>query len=262
MSVHSFVVSLITYHCSFIYATLFAYVPGRPLHFASVAAAPEYQRARSPEHKRQRRDAILAAARELASDRPVREVSLGDISRRVGLAKSNLLRYYESREEVFLRLLLDEWDGWRDDAEHRLRSRRATATSAAASLAGTLAGRPLFCDLISETSSVLERNVSVATVQAFKAGSLEKVDELGAVLAERLPALTKPQGRETVAAALIISAGLWPIANPPPHVGAMFAQIPELTRAHVDFADRLEHLLATLITGYIHSRRRPPRRGS
>jgi Bacterial regulatory proteins, tetR family len=32
------------------------------------------------------------------------EISLGDIARRVGLAKSNLLRYFESREDVFLQL--------------------------------------------------------------------------------------------------------------------------------------------------------------
>ena len=48
----------------------------------------------------------------------------------------------------------------------------------------------MFCDLISEMSAVLERNVSVATVQAFKSQSLNKVDDLGAAVAERMPAST------------------------------------------------------------------------
>src|SRR3954468_22592216 len=95
-----------------------------------------YQRARSPEHKEQRREAILAAARELAAERSVRAVSLGDIARAVALAKSNLLRYFESREEIFLTLLRREWQGWRD---------AAAATPDAAGLAHTLAERPLFC---------------------------------------------------------------------------------------------------------------------
>jgi AcrR family transcriptional regulator len=216
-----------------------------------VTTTYAFQRARRPEHKDERREAILAAALELAGERPVREISLGDIARQVGLAKSNLLRYFESREDVFLRLLLREWETWRVALTERLRSGGATADSVAATIARTIAERPLFCDLISEMSAVLERNVSVATVQAFKSQTLDKVDELGAVVAERMPDLDSPCGRETIAAALIITAGLWPIANPAPHVTAMFAQDPALTRAHVDFGERLRHLLSALITGFL-----------
>jgi AcrR family transcriptional regulator len=215
-----------------------------------VHATPQYQRARRPEQKQERREAILAAARGAAGERPVREISLGDIAQRVGLSKSNLLRYFESREDIFLQLLLREWHDWGVDAARRLRSGRSTPGSVARTIAQTLAARPLHCDLISEMSSVLERNVSLSTVQAFKAQSLDMVDDLGAVVAERLPELTRSQAREIVAAALIITAGLWPIANPAPHVSAMYAEIPELTRAHVDFEPRLEGLLKALIRGF------------
>ena len=218
-----------------------------------MATTPQFQRARRPEHKRERREAILAAARELAGERPVREISLGDIGRRVGLAKSNLLRYFESREDVFLRLLLREWKDWLTDAEARLRSGPAAVDSVAATLAATLAERPLLCDLLSEMSAVLERNVSVPTVQAFKAQSIDMVDELGTVVAERVSGLSDAQARETVAAAVIITAGLWPVANPAPHVAATFAEIPELTRAHVDFGDRLRQLLSTLLIGFLNT---------
>jgi AcrR family transcriptional regulator len=225
-----------------------------------VATTYEFQRARRPEHKDERREAILAAARELAGERPVREISLGDIARRVGLAKSNLLRYFESREDVFLRLLLREWESWRVSLTKRLRSGGATADSVATTIARTIAERPLFCDLISEMSAVLERNVSVATVQAFKSQSLDKVDDLGAAVAGRIPGLCGQDGRETIAAALIITAGLWPIANPAPHVTAMYAEIPALTRAHVDFEDRLQQLLVALITGFLNRETPKPRK--
>ena len=217
-----------------------------------MSTAHQFQRARRPEHKEERREAILAAARELAGDRPVREISLGDIARHVGLAKSNLLRYFESREELFLRILIREWEAWRLDATEQLRSAQPTPGRVAHTLAQTLDQHPLFCDLISEMAAVLERNVSVTTVRAFKADSLDKVDALGEVAAQRLPALSATDSRETIAAALIVTAGLWPIANPAPHVGAMFAEIPELTRAHVDFEQRLQELLTALITGFLN----------
>jgi AcrR family transcriptional regulator len=218
-----------------------------------VPAIPNYQRARRPEQKEHRRESILAAARELAGERAVRDISLGDIARRVGLSKANVLRYFESREHVFLQLLLREWDAWTTYAEVQLKARRPTAGTIANTIAYTLAERPLLCDLISEMSSVLERNVSVATVQAFKAESLDLVDNLGDALAERFPKLAHPQARETIAAALVITAGLWPIANPAPRIMAMYSEIPELTRSHVDFEQHLEQLLRTLLTGFLHT---------
>jgi AcrR family transcriptional regulator len=217
-----------------------------------VSAVPQYQRARRPEQKEERREAILAAARDLADERPVREISLGDIARRVGRAKSNVLQYFESREDVFLQLLLREWEDWRVDTRRKLASRTPTPESVAATLARTLARRPLFCDLVSEMSSVLERNVSIATVRAFKAETLDKVDDLGTAVSTSLT-LNAADGRETIAAALIITAGLWPIANPALHVTAMYADIPALTRAHVDFEKRLRQLLATLISGFLQA---------
>jgi AcrR family transcriptional regulator len=220
----------------------------------AVGATYQFQRARRPEHKDERREAILASARELAGERPVREISLGEIARRVGFAKSNLLRYFESREDIFLRLLLREWESWRADLTMLLRSGDTSTDSVATTIARSIAERPLFCDLMSEMSAVLERNVSADVVQAFKSASLDKVDYLGGVVAERIPDLQFESGRETIAAALIITAGLWPIANPEPHVTAMFVEIPALTRAHVDFEVRLRELLKALITGFLNTK--------
>jgi AcrR family transcriptional regulator len=227
-----------------------------------VEVTHPYQRARRPEHKDERREAILAASRELAAKRPVREISLGDVARQVGLAKSNLLRYFESREDIFLRLLLREWESWRVNLTMQLAASPTTANSVATTIARTIAEHPLFCDLISEMSAVLERNVSVGAVQAFKSQSLDKVDDLGTVVAQRMPGLPKEYGRETIAGALIITAGLWPIANPAPHIAAAFAQNPALIRAHIDFEERLQQLLSALITGFLNTDTVKPRKSA
>lgn len=201
-----------------------------------------YQRARSPERKLERREAILAAARSLASERSVREVSLGDIGRRVELAKSNLLRYFESREDIFLTLLLREWTEWSAEAAARLRDDPATA------LAATLNARPLLCDLLSEQAAVLERNVSAETVRAFRAETIALVNALGDDVAAAT-GLGPADAREVVAATLIITAGLWPLATPAPHVAAMFAEAEGLL--DTDFERRLRTLVATLIAGFL-----------
>jgi AcrR family transcriptional regulator len=200
-----------------------------------------YQRARRPEQKHERREAILAAARALASERSVREVSLGDIARGVELAKSNVLRYFQSREEIFLTLLAREWTDWNAEVSAQL------GDDVPAALAGTLAARPLFCDLLSEHAAVLERNVSAETVRTFRAETIALVNALGDDLAVAT-GLNSHDGRELVAATLIISSGLWPLATPAPHVAAMLAEGDELLDP--DFERRLRTLVGTLIAGF------------
>ena len=199
-----------------------------------------YQRARRPEQKEERREAILAAARELAGERAVRDVSLGDLARHVGLAKSNLLRYFESREDIFLTLLLREWSDWSAEAAERL------GDDVAATLAGTLAARPFLCDLLGEQAAVLERNVSADAVRAFRAATIELVHALAGAIATATE-LEPDDAFELVAATLVITAGLWPLTNPAPHVVEMYAGT-DLLRP--DFEGRLRGLLATLIAGF------------
>src|ERR1700678_1277514 len=66
---------------------------------------PDFQRARRPAQIEQRKDAILHAALVLFQKRGLDEVSLNDIALEVGLAKSNIYRYFESREHIYLVVL-------------------------------------------------------------------------------------------------------------------------------------------------------------
>src|SRR5687767_6509519 len=116
----------------------------------------EFLRARRPEHKQQRRDTILAAARQLAVDSGVGHVSLGNVATAVGLAKSNVVRYFGTREEIYLELAAECWRDWRDEVLERLHA----GDDVVDTLTETLDVRPLFCDLLSHSATSLEHNVS------------------------------------------------------------------------------------------------------
>ena len=79
-----------------------------------------FQRARSEEQRAIRRRAILDTAAAMLDEMPVAEVTLIELSRRVGLAKSNVLRYFESREAVLLELLDDFLGSWLAELEGEL----------------------------------------------------------------------------------------------------------------------------------------------
>src|SRR5712691_6205475 len=80
-----------------------------------------FQRARSEEQREVRRRAILDTAAAMLAEMPVAQVSLNELSRRAGLAKSNVLRYFESREAVLLELLDSAWQDWLAQLEQDLR---------------------------------------------------------------------------------------------------------------------------------------------
>ncbi|MGH3097535.1 MAG: TetR family transcriptional regulator [Streptosporangiales bacterium] len=206
-----------------------------------------FLRARRPEHKQQRREAILTAARELARASGVRNVSLGAVAEAVGLAKSNVVRYFGTREEIYLELLAEEWREWAETASARLRDAGDTGEAVAA-LAETIVDRPLFCDLLSQVSTTLERNVSVPAARAFKHTVHDRLAEMGAEVA-RATELTEHEGRELVATAGGIAGMLYPAANPSPALVQVYAEDPELAGSHPKLPTTLIRVLSALAAG-------------
>lgn len=208
---------------------------------------PTFLRARRPEHKQQRREAILAAARELARTSGVRNVSLGGLADAVGLAKSNIVRYFGTREEIYLELLGEEWRQWTEVMSARLHDAEG-ADDVVAALAETIVARPLFCDLLSQVSTTLERNVSVPAARTFKRTVHDRLAEMGAEIA-RATNLTEREGRELVAAAGGLAGMLYPAANPSPALAQVYAEDPELDAAHPQLPTTLIRVLSALAAG-------------
>ncbi|MBE1587961.1 TetR family transcriptional regulator [Nonomuraea angiospora] len=204
-----------------------------------------FVRARRPEHKQQRREEILAAARDLAVASGVRNVSLGAVAEAVGLAKSNIMRYFGTREEIYLILAAEEWHQWAATVTTRL---GAPPCDVAAVLAETLADRPLLCDLLSQTATTLEHNVSVEAARTFKRAIHAVIADLGEQVA-RVTGLTADEGVELVAAATALAGVLYPVANPSPTLAELYAQDPDIAATCPDFLPTLTRALRALLAG-------------
>ncbi|HVV12169.1 TetR/AcrR family transcriptional regulator [Amycolatopsis sp.] len=207
-----------------------------------------FLRARRPEHKQQRREAILAAARELALRDGVRTVSLGSVAAEVGLAKSNLARYFATREEIYLELAGQESADWQSAVLRRLAAVTDRASLVEA-LTETLAARPLFCDLLSHSGTTLEHNVSPAAARSFKLGMLRMTGTVGAEIARVYPKLTAAEAAEVAGAAAGFAGLLYPAANPPEVLRRLYATDPEVAAACLPFEPTMKRMLAAIIEG-------------
>lgn len=208
-----------------------------------------FQRARSAEAKQARERAILDAARALGRRSGVRDVTLTDIAAAVGMHKSALLRYFETREQIFLELTAEEWRQWSAELCGDLAGRpHATPAEVAEVIARTLAARPMFCDLLAQAPLNLERNVSTESVRSFKLVTLGEVERIGGEL-HRLLGLTEQQAVDTIATATSLAGALWQMASPGPRLRELYATDPRLGHAVVEVEPRLNRVLTSYLTG-------------
>ncbi len=182
-----------------------------------------FQRARRPEHKRQRSAAILDAARALALRDGLGAVSLSGIAAAVGVHKSALLTYFGTREEIFLRVAEPEWREWAGAVVADLRAAPADDPQehVVTVLGRSLDERPLLCQLLIHTALTLERNVSLDAVRSFKAATGRALDEVADAVHAALPGLDRPACRELLVTTGLAAAGLWQATHPSPVVAQL-----------------------------------------
>ena len=193
----------------------------------------------------------------MLDEMPVAEVSLNELSRRVGLAKSNVLRYFESREAVLLELLDYFLGTWLEELAEELTtgieadaSPEVRADQMAEVLSRSLSERMVLCDLFGAQGGVLEHNVSVEVVKRHKRSSHAKLVTMVELVRRHLPELG--DGAQTFCMMSLISAGaLAAYVPPPPSLLAAYADEPDLGVLHLDLRDALRTSCSAALVGVL-----------
>jgi AcrR family transcriptional regulator len=214
-----------------------------------MTSTPSFQRARKPDEKAHRRKAILGAAADLFDTEGLDGVSLNAVARRVGIAKSNLYRYFETREAIFLALLNEDITECVAAVEERLArlSGEIDACLVARVLAETIVASPRFCALEAAVSTVLEQNISEELAAHYKRSVLRVGVRLGNALRAALPSLPASAVGPLLRYMHAAIAGLYPLANPAP-AAARALRDAQLAVLRSDFAEDLEGMLAAVLT--------------
>ncbi|TXS23494.1 TetR/AcrR family transcriptional regulator [Streptomyces sp. gb1(2016)] len=219
-----------------------------------------FQRARTEEQREIRRRAILDTASAMLDEMPVAAVTLNELSRRVGLAKPNVLRYFESREAVLLELLDRFLREWLADLADELAAgideelpmdRRATAV--AEILSRSLSGRGVLCDLFGAQGGVLEHNVSVEVVARYKRASLERLTTMTALVRTYLPELGEGATMFSLQT-MVLAGALSAYSTPPPSLRAAYEAEPDLARFHLGLEESLKLSLTATLLGALPRR--------
>ncbi len=210
-----------------------------------AARVPRYQRARAPEHKLERRDAILDVAERRVQAQPYAEIAMADVARRLGLSKGTLYLYFPTKEALFLEVMRRGFARFFAAAEARLGPGRATRADVARALLGALEETPALRHLAGVLHTVLEHNVADAEVRAFKRMLREGVLRVGARI-ERALRWPDGAGAQLLVRFHVLLIGLHHVSTPSRAVARALAD-EELALFRIDFDAQLAALLALVM---------------
>lgn len=189
---------------------------------------------------------------------PVAKLSLNELGRRVGLAKANVLRYFESREAVLLDLLDTEIRAWITELERTPADSRCTARergdALADLLATSMARRPVLCDLFSAQGAVLEQNISTEAGIHHRRDARESLQSLVRLVLRHVPELGSEGAAALVETSLLMAMSAWQCSRPSDAMLAVYASDPELAAMRVDFTDLVRRATAVATTGLLARR--------
>ena len=210
----------------------------------------DWQRARSPEQKEERRTSILKAAAKLLDADGIDGTGINAIAREAGLSKPNLYRYFESREAILLDLLLNEHRKWVRAFSKKLKPLAGSSDTHAIAdaFAASMSGRKRYCILVGALATVLEHNVGFDTVLDFKTELNEANNEVVADFQQAVPDLDEARASLTLATLLMAAAGIWPHCHPAPVVKEVLRR-PEFESFRFDFESMIRECAAALLRG-------------
>lgn len=173
-----------------------------------------WQRARSDEQKEQRILELIQAAAKLYEATPIAEITIATIAREAGWTRSNIYKYFSTKEEVFLELLQNDVSAWRDDVEALCAEWSGSVAEFSVAWTALHEKHERMVELMAVLFSVLERNCSVEKLTAFKRALLGEMACVGSALAGALPFRDGQAIAEFVQASSSLLIGTAPLWRP------------------------------------------------
>jgi AcrR family transcriptional regulator len=209
----------------------------------------KWQRARSEEQKEHRISEIVDATARLYEKHSFEEISFTLIAKEAEFTRSNLYKYFSSKEEIFLAFLIQDMRLWRAELLKTCRRCKVESIEKFASVwMKTLVKHKRFLDLLSLLPTFLEKNVSEQSLVDFKRSVVNELKALSELLCEIFPALSPQKTGEFLELQLASVIGLYQITNLS-EVQQKVLEYPEFKHMKIDFNSYLQKSVECLLHG-------------
>ncbi len=209
----------------------------------------KWQRARSEEQKEHRISEIVDATARLYEKHRFEEISFTLIAKEAGFTRSNLYKYFSSKEEIFLAFLIQDTRLWRAELLKTYCGSKIDSVEKFAQVwIKILVKHKRFSDLLSLLPTFLEKNVTEQSLVDFKRNVSSELIVLSELMCEIFPALSPEKAGEFFELQLASIIGLYQITNLS-DVQQKVMEYPEFRHMKIDFNSYLQKSVECLLHG-------------
>ncbi len=210
---------------------------------------PAFRRARQPRQIEQRSEAILEAALLLFRKKGLENVTLSDIAAAVGTVKSNLYRYFDSREHIYLRVLQRQGAEWEKRVMAGLAGLKGKGTVGEVSdvITASFMESVDYSTLISIINPVLEQRLSPELVMDFRSAFYARRQRLAQALAAAMPGANADKLYPLVLHIFMHVVGLWPLCHPAAEAEKLLSK-PENAHLDLDFRTEMTRFMGRVLS--------------
>jgi len=211
----------------------------------------DWKRARTLEKKSERKEAIYQAAFSLFKKQGYQKVSFNAIALEAGFTKSNMYRYFSSKEEIFLNIFSTLFERWHQDCTARLQQLEKNAPLdqfADAWVASNLA-HPQFLELTPILFVSLESNSSFEQLLEFKQLSLDLLYQLAVSITEVYPDVQGEKAFSFLTLSFAATANYWAAQTQQNDALTKIYQLEQFQMLKPDFEKSLKTSIEIIIRG-------------
>lgn len=187
-------------------------------------------RARTEEAKGVRQKEILEAAKRLIDQRGFEGLTISLVANKCGLAKGTLYLYFQTREEILLAVLMEDFSEWFTKMKEHIRTHTKPFGSAFLDVwLANLKDCPRLATSLSYLHLMLEPNISEEFALKWKLFLLAQTKDLHYEILQRFRApLTLEELARFLSVLTGLTTGLWMQSSGPKQMQKIYKAHPEL----------------------------------
>ena len=162
-----------------------------------------------------REEEILNACEKLYEKMNFRDVTIKLIGTETSFSRPSIYNYFQTKEEIFLRLFEREYLLWCDELE-KIGAEGVKADELPEKLAWSLEKRKLMLKLLAVNLYDMEENSRIERLVSFKKAYGRSVELFDTILKKAFPNKTETERRQTLIAALQFLHGVYPYSHATP----------------------------------------------
>jgi len=208
----------------------------------------DWVRARSDEQIEQRISEIVNATARLYEANRFEDITFAMIAKEADFTRSNLYRYFQTKEDIFLELMKHDIAFWRKDILENFTDQTPSLHEVAEISVDLILKHRRMVKLFTILFTLLEPNASLEALTAFKRKINQEIDMVAQSLSTMLPFLSVESAAEFIFAQSSLAIGGYPMMDlTPKQIEAMEAIGMETSPQY--YRERLVHAIELLLKG-------------